>query len=235
LVEVLALFGVEDKAARQAVSRLAAKGWLESERVGRRTRWRLTPWADSLLTRGAERIYGLAKPTTAWDQRWLVLLASVPDSRRSQRADMSVGLRWAGFGSLGQGVWLCPWVDREVEAAQVLEDSGVGDATVFRSTMTNVGDPIVLSQRAWAHDQIAADYERFIDRFSVTSNLEIRDLIELVHEWRRFPLLDPGLPDELLGADWPGGAAAQLFTETRQRLRDAATTSWSEHEQRFGS
>ncbi|MDQ3787190.1 MAG: PaaX family transcriptional regulator, partial [Actinomycetota bacterium] len=42
LVDVLALFDVEEKAARQALARTAAEGWLRSDRVGRRVRWSLT-------------------------------------------------------------------------------------------------------------------------------------------------------------------------------------------------
>jgi hypothetical protein len=58
LVETLALFGVEEKSARQALARTAkGAGWLASERVGRRTRWALTPPGRRLLTEGAQRIY----------------------------------------------------------------------------------------------------------------------------------------------------------------------------------
>ena len=48
----------EEKATRQALMRTAADGWLAAERVGRRTRWRLTGSAERLLTEGTERIYG---------------------------------------------------------------------------------------------------------------------------------------------------------------------------------
>ncbi len=241
LVESLSLFEVEEKAARQAISRLAAKGWIESERVGRRTRWTLTPWANDLLTRGADRIYGLGKPLQRWDQQWLVLLASVPESRRSQRTDMSVGLGWAGFGSLGNGVWICPWTDRETEATKVLADAGVNNATMFRSTMTEVGDASSLAQRAWPHEQIAAEYkvfvEAFVERFDSAAEpaeSDVRLLIELVHAWRQFPLLDPGLPAELLGDDWVGNKAAQLFTTTRARLEAPAQEWWAGRERHFG-
>ena len=57
-IEVLGRLGVEEKATRQALMRTAADGWLVSERVGRRTRWQLTPSAVQLLTEGTERIYG---------------------------------------------------------------------------------------------------------------------------------------------------------------------------------
>ena len=50
---VLAAFarlGIEEKATRQALMRTAAAGWLEAEKLGRRTRWRLTGSARRLLT-----------------------------------------------------------------------------------------------------------------------------------------------------------------------------------------
>src|SRR5262245_28183810 len=57
LVTALALFGVEEKAARQALARTAGEGWLRSDRVGRRVRWTLTKPARRLLAEGASRIY----------------------------------------------------------------------------------------------------------------------------------------------------------------------------------
>ncbi len=44
----------------------------------------------------------------------------------------------------------------------------------------------------------------------------------LVHEWRKFLFTDPGLPDELLPAGWPGRAAAELFASEAQRLKPAS-------------
>ena len=42
-IDVFGRLGVEEKAARQALMRTAADNWLSSERVGRRTLWRLPP------------------------------------------------------------------------------------------------------------------------------------------------------------------------------------------------
>src|SRR5437868_11298310 len=77
-IDVLGRLGVEEKASRQALMRTAADGWLVSERVGRRTHWRLTPNAEALLTEGAERIYGFTASRAEWDGRWLMVLARVP-------------------------------------------------------------------------------------------------------------------------------------------------------------
>src|ERR1700683_2986748 len=59
---VLAAFarlGIEEKTTRQALMRTAASGWLDADKVGRRTRWRLTASAQKMLTEGAGRIYSL--------------------------------------------------------------------------------------------------------------------------------------------------------------------------------
>jgi hypothetical protein len=49
---VLASFarlGIEEKTTRQALMRTAASGWLGPEKVGRRTRWRLTASAGPAM------------------------------------------------------------------------------------------------------------------------------------------------------------------------------------------
>ena len=49
----------------------------------------------------------------------------------------------------------------------------------------------------------------------------------LVHEWRRFPFLDPGLPPDLLPPGWPGADAAALFRARHERWRDGAARCWA--------
>jgi phenylacetic acid degradation operon negative regulatory protein len=46
----------------------------------------------------------------------------------------------------------------------------------------------------------------------------------LVHEWRKFLFLDPGLPRPLLPADWPGDEAAKFFDAESERLGPAAAS-----------
>ena len=61
----------------------------------------------------------------SWDGRWLLLVLRVPEQRRELRHRLTTQLAWAGFGSLGGGLWITPHVDREVlvdaeEPAQLL-------------------------------------------------------------------------------------------------------------------
>ena len=49
-----------------------------------------------------------------------------------------------------------------------------------------------------------------------------RDYVHALHEWRKLPSIDPGLPPELLPDDWEGTVAVTLFFELRSRLEQAA-------------
>ncbi|MFT7598296.1 MAG: phenylacetic acid degradation operon negative regulatory protein [Acidimicrobiales bacterium] len=233
LVDVLGAFDIQEKSARQMLSRLNAKGWIEPTRVGRRTRWSLTPWSTNLLGDGAGRIYSFGRQQTRWDGRWLVLLASVSDRHRAARYRLSTGLGWAGCGSLGQGVWLSPWSDREGEVRRLLDSLELDQVTLFRAELTDWGDPAALAARAWDLPALADRYRKFLDIPGSPAD-PITALTRLVHGWRAFPILDPDLPDELLPAEFPSRRAAEQFVTERQRLLPTAWQCWETLEASYG-
>jgi phenylacetic acid degradation operon negative regulatory protein len=47
-------------------------------------------------------------------------------------------------------------------------------------------------------------------------------LVGLVHEWRRFPFRDPGIPAALLPDHWPGHRVQRLFAARHEALSPAA-------------
>jgi phenylacetic acid degradation operon negative regulatory protein len=229
---VLAAFarlGVAEKATRQALMRTANAGWLTGERVGRRTRWLLTPAASKLLTDGANRIYSFG-PAVTWDRRWVLVQARIPESDRTARHVVRTRLAWAGFGSLGPGLWISPHASREAEAIRVLREAGADDdAHVFVATRTGLSDTRAMVAAAWDLPEIAAEYEQFIAEFrapGVPADVLLRQL-ELVHAWRRFPTLDPSLPRELLPPRWTGIKAAELFADRHERWLPDARREWS--------
>ncbi len=238
LIEALRLVGVQEKAARQIISRLHARGWLHSERVGRRTCWSLTRLSEGLLSTGAQRIYGFGSSSAPnWEQRWVLLLVSVPESRRNLRYRLNIGLTWAGFGSLGQGTWISPWPDREGEAVSTLESLNIEHATSFTAELGRLGTGAELARRAWDLPDLHDQYRKFLTAIEGPPSRDpatcARELVGLVHRWRRFPFLDPGLPAELLPDDWPGRPAAIRFTERREQLLPMAHKWWIDTEARF--
>ena len=97
VIAALGRLGIEEKATRQALLRTAAGGWLSAERIGRRTRWALTPGAVRLLTEGTERIYGFGGHRDGWDGSWLLVLVRAPETERPARHLLRTRLTWAGF------------------------------------------------------------------------------------------------------------------------------------------
>jgi phenylacetic acid degradation operon negative regulatory protein len=224
LVDGLATLGVAERNARQAIARTAEQGFLESERVGRRARWRLTGHGRELLTAGAERIYGFGTDGDEWDDHWLVVLCAVPEDQRAKRHHLRSRLAFAGFGFLTPTVAISPHRDREPAANAVLRELDlVGASAVFHAEAGTLTPAHDLLQRAWDLDALAARYDTFVAAFGGRrpSNDEERfaAVVELVHEWRRFPFVDPEIPERLLSSRWPGRRAKRTF--------DARHASWA--------
>jgi phenylacetic acid degradation operon negative regulatory protein len=227
LIEVFARLGVEEKAGRQALARTAADGWIKPERHGRRTRWLLTPDGNRLLTEGTERIYAFAGAQRDWDGSWLLVLARVPENDRSARHLLRTRLGWAGLGSPAPGIWVTTHTERRDEVEQVLKQSGITDGQIFFAQHRGGGDLAALVAQAWDLPAIERKYEEFLAEFaSSTARDSLTRLIELVHAWRRFPSVDPGLPAQLLPARWNGERAAKLFEARHEKWSPDAVMQW---------
>jgi phenylacetic acid degradation operon negative regulatory protein len=232
LVDALGMFEVEEKSARQALSRIAAEGWLRSQRFGRRVQWSLTAPGRRLLHEGAERIYGFGSGDHTWDGRWLVVLVSIPESMRDLRHKLRTRLSWAGFGSPTPGVWITPRPEAEADAKLILDELALpGQVMSFVANYGALGKEQDMVAAAWDLGDVANRYQRFIAEFTdlkpQTDDDVFRAQTRLVHEWRRFPFLDPQLPAELLPPQWIGTAATQLFNDRHTRWRDTAQRRWN--------
>ena len=218
VVRLLELFDIEERNARQAVARLAEQGIVTNERRGRRARWRLTPEGRELLVTGTERIYAFGAATDGWDEHWLVVLCSVPEEQRTKRHRLRSRLSFEGFGFLGAGVAITPHLEREDVANAILKDLDlVPTAVVLHAEAGALVPATEVLHRAWDLDDLADRYRTFTDSFRRRSpgsdESRLAALVELVHAWRRFPFVDPEIPDRLLPRSWPGRRAKALFDD----------------------
>jgi phenylacetic acid degradation operon negative regulatory protein len=216
LVGALEALGYKTHAARQALARSASGGWLRTERRGRRALVFLTDDTAEMLRTGAQRIYSFGDPW-AWDGRWLLVVVRVPEDRRDVRHQVRTRLAWAGFGSLGGGLWISPHVERERELSAVGDVDTAAELLSFEAALGSVGDPARVMAEAWDLDAVARAYRAFVARFARqhprTPETVFRAQTELVHEWRKFPFLDPDLPESMLPARWPRQQALDVFRE----------------------
>jgi phenylacetic acid degradation operon negative regulatory protein len=226
LVSSLEALGHKTQSARQALVRSVAGGWLARERQGRRSRVSLTPETAQILSAGAERIYSFGEDWT-WDGRWLVVVLRVPEELRDVRQRIRTRLAWAGFGSLGGGLWIAPHADRANEIRVPRDKQAAVDLITFRAELADdYGDPRKLVAEAWDLEAVAVEYENFVRDFArlrpKTPEAVFRAQTLLVHAWRKFPFLDPDLPAELLPGGWPRSRAREIFRERRAAWHDPA-------------
>lgn len=231
LVEALGLLGVEEKSARQALSRTAQEGIVVPTRHGRRALWELTPSGRALLQEGTERIYGFMRSRHPWDGEWLVLSVPIPETQRQLRHRLRTRLTWLGLGSPTSGLWVSPDTDKAADAAAVVEEFELtGQAFMWTGRASALGDEQRLLSQAWDLAEVRQRYDDFLGEHAARSADDPADAftaqVELVQGWRRFPFLDPDLPVELLDDDWPGPRAAAVFHAQHERWHRRAQAEW---------
>jgi phenylacetic acid degradation operon negative regulatory protein len=214
LLEFFKTLDIEGGVVRTAMSRLAADGWLERNKVGRNSFYRLTRKGRQTFDTATRHIYD--PQVSDWTGRFeLLLIGSGGDRDASREA-----LKNAGFGSPLPGVWIAPSgvpIPEEAGHAIRLEVSAEDDAGRR------------LLSESWPLQRTADAYLKFMktfdplrgsldrgERLSDTDAFTARIL--LIHHYRRVVLRDPLLPAALLPRDWPGRAARGLCREIYRGL-----------------
>lgn len=239
LIRLLGALEIAAPAVRTAISRMVRQDWLAAAPTPDGPGYRLTDQAERRLQDAYERIYRTGAHRAGsggdWDGRWHLLVAGRP-ATRSSRERLSSGLTFLGYAPLTLRTWVAPRAHPDAPA--VLAAEGVSIETF---TADYGGRGADLAGRAWDLTAVAAAYERFEvaaaellaghgaraaeagDADPNPDRAAFATRSRLVHEWRRFLFLDPGLPDAVLPAGWPGHRAARLFDQAAGELLPAAS------------
>lgn len=233
LLEAFGAVGVAEKAARQAIARAAAAGWIEGGKAGREAWWKLTPAGKAAITEGSQRVSAVRRADTAWSGSWLVLHITLPDARRTDRLRLYRVLHWLGFGSPTAGLWVCPHVDRAPALQARIEALRLeGNALAFVGHDLPVGlDARALAKQAWDLRALAAHHQALDRKFAALRPRDDRATfiahVALVNAFQRLPAVDPGLPAALLPRDWNGARIIRRLEALRARWREPAHRYWS--------
>ncbi len=230
LIRLLEPLGLQERLVRTAMLRLRRERWFRFDRIGRRSRYQLTPSGEARFEEADRRIYLASHPR--WNGRWLVVFLGMPGSGAREREQARRELRWLGFGSASPQVMLHA-LPGTGDLLAALRELGLTDrAAVLTARHAELPETreapsaARLVEACWDLALIAADYEDFLRKFGrlgeERASLQpeqafvLRTL--LVHEYRRIALRDPGLPDELLPPDWAGRRARELCAQLYRRL-----------------
>jgi phenylacetic acid degradation operon negative regulatory protein len=230
LVVLLGELGFTQGAARVALTRLVRRGLLERDRSGRLVHYRMTDRCDRLLAEGDGRIFTLGEERHGGDG-WTILWHQIPEARRLERSRLARRLRFLGFGSVQDSVWVSPH-DHVSEVVELLSELGVASfATVFVASVGSGVDGLdALVSRAWDLTGLAARYEAFDAEFSpyrrrgvrLTDADAFRVRTRLIHLFRGFPFVDPELPDSLASVSRARARAVRSFHVLYKRLAPAS-------------
>jgi len=218
LLEFFKALDIDGGVVRTAVSRLASDAWLERNRVGRNSFYRLAATGRHTFDIATRHIYD--PPPQDWTGRFELLLIGNADDRDASRE----ALRSAGFGSPLPGVWVAPSgvpIPDEASRAIRLEVSAEDDS----------GRRLLAD--SWPLENIADAYLKFMKTFEplrswITRRAPLANgdafaaRILLIHHYRRVVLRDPLLPLALLPKDWPGRAARALCGEIYRAILPAS-------------
>jgi len=230
LVGALEALGIEARAARQAVNRTAADGWLEGESVGRYTRWRLTSSGRRMIGSAVPRVQRSIVSDRTWDGTFLLLTLTGAVLDREARDRLAVGLDFEGFGTLGPGTWVAVGEGSREGADSVLSACGLQDRALLFSAQSVDGaeTPGEVVALAWDLDTAAAAHEAFLEEFERAMPADECEAFalrtRLAHEWRHLLSVDPSLPLQLLPADWVGTRARKVFQLRFSEWAEAATS-----------
>ena len=214
LLEFFATLDIDGGVVRTAMSRLAADGWLERNKVGRNSFYRLVKKGRQTFEAATRHIYDPLP--SDWTGRFELLLIGNGEDREASRE----ALKNAGFGSPIPGVWVAPSgvpIPEEAAGAIRLEVSAEDE-----SGRRLLSDSWPLQRTADAYLKFIKTFEPLRGWISRREALSEADAftarVLLIHHYRRVVLRDPLLPAILLPEDWPGRGARGLCGEIYRGL-----------------
>src|SRR4051812_2084252 len=221
LLTFFEMLEIDAGGVRTAMSRLTADGWLDRNRVGRNSFYRLAGKGRHTFDAATRHIYD--PPLSDWTGRFELLLIGAGEDRDASRE----ALKNAGFGSPLPGVWVAP------SGVPVPEEAS-GEIRLEVSAEDDSGRRLL--RESWPLDRTADAYLKFMKTFEplrgwIARQDAIADAdaftarILLIHHYRRVVLRDPLLPTPLLPQNWPGRAARRLCGDIYRGLL-AASEQW---------
>jgi phenylacetic acid degradation operon negative regulatory protein len=216
LTRFMAEFGISEPAVRQAVSRMARQGWMSARKVGNRSYYAMTARGTERVDKVSPRIYH--PPDDSWDGQWRLVAYSVPERIRENRDRFRKDLTVVGFAPLGPSLWLSPRDVLDAAREAAAQTGLLEHVNLFVAQSRGPRSDRDLLTSCWDTSVIAQSYHAFIETYerhaATPSSDDAHAFVArewLVHDYRKFIYVDPGLPLSLLPHDWPATRASALF------------------------
>lgn len=227
-VRALGDAGRTEATVRQTLYRMEREEELTTRRVGRVKFYAPSAYALAEISAGSQKIF--APVAREWDGQWTLVHVGLRTPALAKHRERVVALLAVeGYARLDANTFAHPNapVERLMNALDARARHGV---TVVRGQLASVDTTATLVSH-WRLGTLRQRYLRAISKLErlhriAQQRLSDRDAFLLrfavVFDHLRVAWDDPGLPPELLAADWPAERARKLAADLYERLLPAA-------------
>jgi len=164
-----------------------------------------------------------------WDGKWRIISYEIPESKREIRDHLRREMQGWGLGPWHRSFWLTPHPVFERLKELVVGKEEEKYIQAF-SADHSFGQRAILIEKVWMikeldkkyremfkkwHDILASDVETNLDS---PKNSKIEKFLQVISEYVTLLREDPGLPKQLIGEQWIGFEAYNIFKEIKSIL-----------------
>ena len=156
----------------------------------------------------------------SWDSKWRILSYEIPEKKRELRDRLRREASGWGLGPWHRSFWLTPHPIIENLRELIYQKEEEKYLQAFESKHI-IGDPNILIEKVW---QISTLEKKYRDLFKIWHDILSKDgeklskFREVVSKYVEVLKSDPGLPSEVIGKNWIGLEAFNIFKEIRSIL-----------------
>lgn len=238
LVQLLEPLGISERLVRTSVFRLTKEGWIESNKVGRKSYYRARHAAE--IEKNEQRIYYQQEK---WDGHWRLVMGVSMEKATPQRDEFRKQLLKNGFCSISSNVFGHPTFSYD-EVYRLLKRYELEDSYAVLQANNPDGSPLEFQQMGkvihrCATEALSEEYQQFVDLYSPlyearedAEDLSPRDsfLIRalMINDYRRVLWHDTVRSNMLFGEEWIGRKARRIAASIYCSVEDNARACFRE-------
>lgn len=155
-----------------------------------------------------------------WDGKWRILSYEIPEKKRDLRDRLRREVSGWGLGPWHRSFWLTP--HPIIENLRMLVSQKEEEQYIQAFEANHVfGDKEILIEKVWGKSSLDKKYRELFKRWHDILSREgdkVPKYQQVVAEYVSILRQDPGLPAELIGPNWIGFEAFNIYKEIRSIL-----------------
>lgn len=155
-----------------------------------------------------------------WDGKWRIISYEIPEAKREIRDRLRREMQGWGLGPWHRSFWLTPHPIIETLKQLVNQREEEKYIQAFCSDHS-FGDQEILIEKVWGKSVLEKEYRELFKKWHEILSKEgdkLEKFRKIIADYITILRKDPGLPQELINANWIGFEAHNIFKEIRSIL-----------------